>query len=247
MKNKIIKEEELNESLQQQVSSPKYKLKVKKFIIVTASLALLATGGVIGYNEYQTYQHNQNEIAYEEFVNSTKIENIDITEVTENQEWKIITLLGRGKSSFSDGTVQYGEWYEQGHWLILNDNAFKKDDMLSFETDETSNIYNNVMSSLVNGDVEVSSVYEKFFGKFDYSKYDKLFIVGKDAMNIDGDFYYISTYQTRTKDDPNSEWTEDGNLYISYGALGGSDVARFMTVGQIDINNILNQNHSIKK
>ena len=66
-------------------------------------------------------------------------------------------------------------------------------------------------------------------------------------MNIDGDFYYISTYQTRTKDDPNSEWTEDGNLYISLGALGGSDVARFMTVGQIDINNILNQNHSIKK
>ena len=33
MKNKIIKEEELNESLQQQVSSPKYKLKVKKFIL----------------------------------------------------------------------------------------------------------------------------------------------------------------------------------------------------------------------
>ncbi len=247
MKNKIIKEEEINKKLQQQMNNPKYKLNVQKFILITASLALLATGGVIGYNEYQKYQYNQHEIAYEEFVNSTKIENIDITEVTENQEWKIITLLGRCKSSFADGTVKYGEWYEQGNWIILDDNVFHKDDVLSYETVETSNIYNNIVGSLVNGDVEVSSVYEKFHGKFDYSKYDKLFIVGKDAMSIDGNLYYISTYQTRTKDDPNSEWIEDGNLYISNGALSGSDVARFMTVGQIDINNILNNNHSIKK
>lgn len=247
MKNKIIKEEELNEELQQQIKNPKYKLNVKKFIIITASLALLSTASVIGYNEYQKYQDSQSEIAYEEFVNSTKIENIDITEVTKNQKWEIITLLVRGKSSFADGTVQYGDWYEQGHWLILNNDAFQKDDMLSFDIVSTSNIYNNVISSLANGNVEISSVYEELYGEFDYSKYDKLFIVGKDAMNIDGNYYYISTYQTKTKDDPNSKWIEDGNLYISNGALGGSDVARFMTVGQIDINNILNNNHSIRK
>ena len=127
MKNKIVKEEELNESLQQQVNNPKYKLNIKKFIIITTSLALLTTGGIVGYNEYQKYQSNQQEVAYEEFVNSTKIENMDITEITENQEWKIITLFGRSKSSFADGRVQYGEWYEQGNWVISNDDVFKKD------------------------------------------------------------------------------------------------------------------------
>lgn len=247
MKNKIVKEEELNESLQQQVQHPKYKLNIKKFIIITASLALLTTGGIVGHNEYQKYQSHQQAIAYEEFVNSTKIENIDITEVTKDQEWKIITLFGRGKSSFADGSVQYGEWCEQGNWVISNDDAFQEDDMMSYEVVETSNIYNNVMSTLANGNIEVSSVYEQFNGAFDYSKYGKLFIVGQGKMNIDGNVYYISTYQTKSNDDPNGEWMEDGNLYISYGALGGSDVARFVTVGQIDINNILSNNPSIKK
>ncbi len=35
---------------------------------------------------------------------------------------------------------------------------------------------------------------------------------GKDAMNLDGNLYYISTYQTRSKDNPNSEWIEDEKL-----------------------------------
>lgn len=247
MKNKVIKEEELNESLQKQVNSKKCILNIKKFVLVTTGLALLTTGGVICYKGYQNNKSKQQEISYEEFVNSTKIENIDITEITDNQEWKIINLYGRRKSTFCDGNVQYGEWYEQGNWIVSNDNQFQKDDMLTYEVVGISNIYNNVMSTLENGDIELSSTYGAFFRDFDYSKYEKIFLVGKNAMNIDGNIYYISTYQTKNKDNGTDEWVEDGNLYISKGALGGSDVARFMTVGQININNILTNRSPIRK